>query len=84
MQPLRELKEARAEIEAWKSTSEADKAELKSAQKKIEHQIEALRGAHAIANGLENEKFELMKRNDQLIPPDWAGEAENGGGAREV
>lgn len=32
-----ELKEARAEIEVWKSTSEADTAELKSAQMEIEH-----------------------------------------------
>lgn len=62
-----ELKEARVEIEAWKSTSEADNTELKSAQKEIARHMEALRGTHAIAKGLENEKFELMKCNDRLV-----------------
>lgn len=61
------MKEARDEIEDWKSTSEADKAELKSAQKEIERNMEALRDAHAISKGLEKEKIELMKRNDQII-----------------
>lgn len=61
-----ELKEAKAKAKAWKSTSKVDKAELKSAQKDIEHNMEALRAAHAIENGLEKEKFELMKRNDLL------------------
>lgn len=61
-----ELQEARAEIQAWKSSSEADKAELKSSQKEVERHLEALRGAHAVAKGLEKEKFALMKRNYQL------------------
>lgn len=38
--------------------------------------METLKGAHAIANGLEKEKFELMKRNDQLVHSAKAHQAE--------
>lgn len=61
-----ELKEARAEVKAWKSTLEADKDEPKSAQQEIECHMEALRGTHTIAKGLEKEKFALIRHNDQL------------------
>lgn len=61
------LKEAKAKIEAWKSTLEADKAELKRIQNELDRQIEALRGAHAVVKGLKKEKFDLMRRNNLLV-----------------